>query len=199
MKRCPSLQEWLDLSEERLSASHAAALQAHLSEGCAACAAQHAWVGRVLKVFPEAKGQRLSEQTRQTLRTLAAERLVPQQKPLWITTLVRDTRRQQVAGARGNEEGVQLRYEADRYELRLWAEPSARNRWYVIGQVFEREQSCFIAPEAVALIGPEGHAQTGHTEDSEFHLSEVAQGTYRLALRLPQAELLVPELTLEWV
>lgn len=199
MKRCPTLQEWLDLAEQRLSPARAAQLEAHLTHGCASCSQQQAWVGRILTTLPQARPQRLSAQTRQTLRTLAAERLAAQEKPLWITTLLRDTRQRPTVGVRGGDEGIQLRYEAELYELRLWAEPSAANHWYVIGQIFEREQNRFITPEAVALIGPSGQAQTGHTEDAEFHLAEVAQGTYRLALRLPQAELLVPELMLEGV
>lgn len=199
MNRCPSLQEWLDLAEARTQNVRALELRAHLETGCAACVAQNAWLGRVTAAFPAVRAPGLSEKAKLSLRELAAARLEAKARPLWIATLFRDTRFQQTVGARGGDEGVQLRYEADRYEIRLWAEPTATKKWYLIGQVYTRDENRFLVSDTVALISADGTAQVAVAEEAEFHLDAVSAGTYRLALRLPDAELLVPEITLEAV
>jgi hypothetical protein len=202
MKQCPSLQDWLDLTEARTTPERAALLQAHQESGCAACAAQLAWIGRTLAAFSQVAAPGLAETTRLALRELAAARLEARERPLWIATLLRDTRLQQAAGARGSDEGIQLRYDAGDYEIRLWAEATeveAVEPWYLIGQVYDRAAQDFLSPEAVLMVGAQGNAQTAHTEDLEFHFGAVAAGTYRLAVRLSNTELLVPELTLEGV
>lgn len=199
MNRCPSLQEWLDLVDVRTSAAQAQQLTAHLESGCAACAAQQAWIGRVLTALPAGKAPGLSENTRLALRELAAARLEARERPLWIATLFRDTRRQLAAGARGSDEGIQLRYEADGYEIRLWAEATEARQWYVIGQVYSRAESCFILPDSVALLASDGTSRAARHEADEFHLEAVTSGSHRLALRLPTIELLIPELALESV
>ena len=114
--------------------------------------------------------------------------------------LPRRPRQQPVlAGARGDGDALELRYRSAAGEIRLWGEAADPAGWYLIGQVFSQTDGDFLIPEAAALIGEKDAAARydARQEDTEFHLSGVRSGVYRLELRLPEMDVLVPGIVLE--
>ena len=170
MKQCPSLQQWLDFSEGRLDSTESRLLESHRTSGCADCEAQFRWVQRIRETLPATAAQGFSNDRRNYLRELAAARIAPrpQSERFWIARLLMDSRRQPtLAGARGESEAVQLRYEIPAGEVRVWAEPSGTNGWYLIGQVYATETSDFLVPDAAALTDTFGMTlYSARTEDT---------------------------------
>ena len=119
-------------------------------------------------------------------------------RPLWIAqSLLPEIQRPfQFARAQGEEEAIQLRYTVEQYDIRLWAEPSAANRWYLIGQVFSQAENAFVSAEEALLHSDDGAALKAQPEDTEFHFPAVVSGAYRLEIRLPESYLLAPEVIL---
>ena len=197
MERCPSLREWLDYEEGRLAPADAAGMQIHLTSACVSCESQRAWVRRLLSALPQTTEQPLSAESRSYLRELAAARLTPRPRPLWIARLLPEIQRPfQLARAQGEEEAIQLRYSVEQYDIRLWAEPSAANRWYLIGQVFSQAENAFVSAEEAILHSNDGAALNAQPEETEFHFPAVVSGAYRLEIRLPESYLLAPEVIL---
>lgn len=95
------------------------------------------------------------------------------------------------AGARGAAAGAQRVYETDQHVVTLWDEAEDAGRHYVIGQVYARSGGA-MTPRAVALLLPDDTERAASCEGTEFHLTDVAPGTYLIRCTLDADELIIP-------
>lgn len=175
-------------------------LRVHLDGGCPRCAARLTDMERIRAVLPETQKAPLlvTDAVRDRVRTLFRERF-PQsgrsephrQLPISARLLFGGGQGQNASiGTRdsgGSGKMLQFLYEADTYQIDLWAEQEAGNRWYLIGQTLSTVTSRSVSPTAIVLIPEGGDSQVGHTataEAGEFHFPAVPTGTYILRLEI---------------
>jgi hypothetical protein len=171
-------EEWVDVVRGTLPASRAAAVAAHLDQGCARCArAREVW----LAVARIAEHEHLNAPPNDTVRVvraaLAASAPRDTRAPL-VATLVFDGLREARAGVRGFASGPrQLVYRADALSIDVRLEASrGTTRYRLIGQVADADR-----PEAgcgqcrVDLVAGDRALETTSTNDlGEFEVQFAA-------------------------
>lgn len=202
-KKCNiPLETLLDYQEGRLDAAATAQMQTHLTE-CAACAAQLSAFGRLLPSMREAHRYHASESALERARALYRERFQEAAAPslseriALVARLLFDGRQNvALAGARGEAgESFHLVYGADGVDLDLWQEREVGGVWAMFGQALRADGEA-MTPESVSLQGVDGVTRAATLEGSDFHLDAVSPGLYRLEIELPDAQIVVPELSI---
>ena len=117
-------------------------------------------------------------------------RLLPQRnRPSLLARLVSGS--QTLAHARGSEAQQRL-YETDQHLITLWDETDTNATRYLIGQVYEKSSGPLV-PESVTLFSPQNAQQSARQEGSEFHMAQVAPGTYALRCALESVDIVLSE------
>lgn len=193
-----SLEQLLDLHEDRLAALPAAELRRHLQTGCPACAERLRWIEETLGALPAASAPvpEPSADTLDYVRSLA--RLL---RPAGRGDgLVRHVARlifdggapRAMAEARSViAPAAQRVFETEAHLITLWDEPEEADQRYLIGQVYARAGAALL-PRSVSLLLPDAPEREAAIEGSEFHLPGVTPGIYLIRCRLDTAEVLLP-------
>ena len=117
-------------------------------------------------------------------------RMLPQpQRPSLMARLVSGG--QQLATARGGE-SLQRLYETESHLITLWDEADSGASRYLIGQVYDKASGPLV-PESVTIFATHLAEKNARQEGSEFHLPQVAPGTYVLRCSLKSAEIVLSE------
>lgn len=196
--RCGITFETLvDLQEMRLDEQTTARVQAHLEAGCPECAARLAQIARTFSALAQAERIHAPESALERARALYRERFRAPERPSLLARLLFDGRGQlALAGARGaSAEAFHLVYQAKPYDIDLWQELTEEGGWYIMGQALRSEGEA-VTPETVTLVADNGETRTATQEEGEFHLDAVEAGVYRLEVNLPDAQIIVPDLSI---
>ncbi len=192
MRRCQfGFEALLDYVEGRLRPGDRARVESHLASGCSACREQVSILESLLPQLTQALAMDLPLVSASALQF--AQNLfqtVDRQNPVesireWVGRLVFDSRlRSALAGSRDESgQSVMCLYAAGPYQVDIWAEKQPAGSWYLIGQLTDQTESRAIAVDGIAFTSISGHSQTVRQEESEFHISSVASGSYTLTLR----------------
>jgi anti-sigma factor RsiW len=177
----------VDLVEGRMPADEQARSQSHLSS-CPRCGAEYDWLRRVIDLMRTDDSQDAPPHVvARAARLLRTQPEAPQVGlRQWFAALHFDSA--QLPSAVGVRAGQpterQLLFTAAGLDLDLRVTP-ADAQWVVSGQVLGQDVGGHVE-----LKGP-GATQAPLNELSEFRLSPVAAGTYRLTLRLADFEIVV--------
>jgi hypothetical protein len=198
MKRCRiTFETLLAYCEGGAQAATQARVRKHLETGCAACEREVAWIQRLLSAF-QMENPWVPAQALAPARALFIDRYVRPETPSPLVQWARllfDSRTQLTpAFARGEQKPARHQiYRADGYEIELWQEALPQGACYIIGQVLPRKEGAIAVPESVVMTGEQGYRVTVTPEASEFHLPSVPNGRYQVQVRLPDAEIRLPE------
>ena len=198
MKRCSvSFDVLADFKDGRADDSAAALVRAHLDAGCAHCRDGITWLDKMAATLVEARRVQAPDRLVERASVLFKERFRMPVRPSLLARLSFDGRPSfSPAGARGADQAAfRLSYSTDLHDVDVWEEPVGEGSWYLIGQVLPREGDNVYQPLEVILTAGSG-VETSVTPDlPEFHLPAVAPGVYRMALKLADSEILIPEFT----
>ena len=183
-----------DLAEGRLSADERAAAEAHVSE-CARCSAQLARVEHTINLMRTDEAEDAPRDVLFSVVNLFNSRAAARQPSLVrrvLAALSFDSTQQAAAyGVRSGQAAArQMLYSAGENDLDVRVQPSGE-AWIVSGQVLGE-----CAGGRVELVGAAAEVSGELNELCEFTLPAVTSGSYRLCLRLRDAEVEVPELQL---
>lgn len=183
-------EQLLDYQEGRLSSTEKQALEQHLATGCPACQETLGWLATTLSALtpPPAPSPEALAYTQGLARLLPGATAAPGRVPLiaWLVSGGAPA----VAMARGGG-AVQRLYETEHHLITLWDEADHAATRYLIGQVYDRDKGPLV-PRAVSLLPTHGDALQAEQEGSEFHLAQVAAGTYLLHCELENTDLYLP-------
>jgi hypothetical protein len=195
MRACSTAWETLlDYREGRLSGEEAAQVRTHLEMGCASCERALADLFRLQEAFAVSELEHAPKAALKKAFALFASRQ-PATNPLqWIAQLIFDSRNAASPSfARGEAEDASQRlYRVEGFDVEVWEERGNAQTSYLIGQVLIRESGEMVTPEAVTLVTGEGTTQTARQDGGEFHFAEMLVGTYQISIRLPQGEIVLP-------
>lgn len=194
-----SLGDLTDYQDGRADDAVRARVAAHLRDGCPACERHLAWLAAMAEGIRQS-GQMVSPSySLEPARALYRERMQPQERTRWIARLVFDSRAAPAAAAlrSSNQAAFQQLYATDEHDVDLWCEPQADGTWYVIGQALPREGEEVPLPGGAELQSEGGEARAATLDGSEFHFEALPAGTYRVRIRLPQGDVVVPGVRLE--
>jgi hypothetical protein len=187
-----SFEKLVDLVEEHLTQAQQEHALAHIAM-CARCAEEYRQLERLVDLMrtdsAEEPAPAVVEDVLRLFRPRQAE--VPPTLAQRIRAVLQfDTAQRPLAlGLRSGQPAArQLLYSAGSFDLDLRLSP-AGDLWLLSGQILGPEEG-----GNVSLHGPTGSQQIRLNELNEFELSPVASGRYTLQVRLPGAELEVPDL-----
>lgn len=176
----------VDLVEGRLSGAAQAQVQAHTA-ACSRCAAELAWLARVIVLMRADNGDAAPSQVVDRAVRLFRVRRAPDplgvQQRLPAALRFDSWRTLQPLGVRGGARSERLLlFNAEGFDFDVRITRSGEV-WTVAGQVLGPEQG-----GQVALQGASGTVQGVLNELSEFKLSPVSPGTYTLIVQLSSTE-----------
>ena len=191
-----SFAKLADLAEKRATVDEQTRAQAHLAT-CSRCTAEFARVAQVMELM---KTDVATDAPRDLIANTLS--LFGQRAPAREASLLRrivaalnfdsNMNLAPAFGVRSGQSAVrQLLYSAAENDIDLRVR-SENEKWIVTGQVLGR--TC--AGGRVEIEGENGSAAAALNDLCEFILPAVPAGSYRLRLRLPDAELEIPELEL---
>jgi hypothetical protein len=180
----------IDLVEGRFSPDELAGARLHLGE-CPRCAAEMAWLERVIGLMRTDSAEHAPAQAVATAKRLFRPAAQPQARPAARTRLVAmlqfDSARTPIA--LGMRSGVpaerQLLYSVSSYLLDLRLAPQG-SLWVISGQLLGAD-----AGRQVELDGPAGTLRTTLNDLSEFVLPPAPAGAYTLRLQLDDLDIMV--------
>lgn len=189
-----SFEQLVDFQEERLPSSERGPVADHLA-GCRQCADELSEVGRLIAVM------RSDELEAPPAYAVAAARRVflerPEPRPSAVRRLIAAlsvdiSGLTPAYGFRSAQPGERtMLFSADEYDVQVTAHP-ADGSWSIEGQVLGSDHG-----GEVVLGGAGGEVSATLTDLCEFSLPRVAAGSYTLAVRLRDVEIVLPELVLE--
>ena len=197
LRRCSIPVELLyNYHDARTDAAETARIREHLASGCAECEQELRWMQHTAQTMKAAGNVVVPQHLLEQSRALFRERFPAPQRAAWFPSLVFDSRqRLAMAGARGaGTASFQLVYRTEAFDIELWQDPLENGEWYVIGQILPQRDAAEIVPTSVVLTSETGSGITVTPESSEFHLTAVLVGTYRLTLGLPDGDIEISEL-----
>jgi hypothetical protein len=200
MQRCSlALEQLVDYHDGTAPPDVRAALEAHLHDGCAACAANLAWLAAMTRGLREAAAIVPPDYSLAPALALYRERRKPAPATALLARLVFDSRRgSALAGVRSlHPAAFQLLYATEVHDLDLWCEPQADGSWYVIGQALPREGEVVPQLLAAELEGEAGETQPAVLDGNEFHFPSVPSGAYTLDVQLTPAGARIRDFRLE--
>jgi hypothetical protein len=178
---------WLvDLTDDRLGANEQQLVHDHIST-CGACAADRAWVERVIDLMrtddsidPPAPVVARAVGLFQARNAVAR----PALRQILRAALRFDSARMSAAPALRSRVPLerQLLFTSEGYNLDLRIRPQGP-LWSLSGQVFGT-----AGGEQIELNGPTGSTQSNLNTLSEFRLPPIPAGSYNLTLRLERAD-----------
>ncbi|HXG67449.1 MAG TPA: hypothetical protein VNO70_20260 [Blastocatellia bacterium] len=197
---CPEFAQLLDYIDGCLSDDAKQDVEAHLTAGCAECAASRQWYERARAVAasddtaaPPAwalkRAFRLfEERSRRPGLAERASRLV-------ASLIFDSSARPLLAGVRSTETANrQLLYRAGDYSLDVQVAPAEHNRAELFGQVLREGEMRFesVAGLSLSLVREGETVQTTATNEmGEFALSGVGVGQYNLVVETPDLTITV--------
>ena len=196
VKRCSIPFETLaDYYDGRVDENAVERIREHLAGGCGNCTEGLAWLQRTTQSMREAERTQVPQALVDRLHSLYAERFRAPVRRSLLARLSFDSRpTPALSGARGSgEEAFKLNYRTDEHDIDIWEEPAGEGAWYLIGQVLPREGDEVFQPRQVVLTAPDGAEQSVIPELQEFHVSSVPSGVYKVAIRLDDSDILIPE------
>jgi hypothetical protein len=185
----------VDLVEGRFTSSELAETWPHL-EGCPRCAAEVAWLERVIGLMRTDKVEHAPAQAvaaaKRMFRPLPQLRARPAARPQLLAILQFDSARTPIAlGMRGGAAAErQLLYSVSSYLLDLRLAPQG-SLWVISGQLLGADDG-----RQVELDGPAGTLRTTLNDLSEFVLPPAPAGSYTLKLQLEELDIMVAGLEL---
>ena len=198
VKRCGiSFEALADYNDGRADENAAEEIRRHLSADCGHCRENLEWLRRAAQTMRAASEIQVPQTLVSRLHDVYADRFrMPVRKSL-LARLTFDSRSTPAfAGARGAAaEPVRLNFSTDLHDIDLWEEPAGPGRWYIIGQVLPREGAEVLQPEEIVFTSADGSRITVTPELPEFHLPSVPTGTYEVAVRLADTELLMRDVS----
>jgi len=199
VKRCKMPFETLaDYVEGRADAQATARVRQHLDAGCRQCRESLSWLEKAMGAIRETESVQVPAASLERARALFRERFRPAPaRSSWLARLSFDGRLAPLpAMARGvSDEGFQLVYSAEEYDVDIWQEPTEAGDWYLIGQVLPHVTESRAVPLEVILAGAAQTVFTVRPDGEEFHFTAVPAGVYRMRLRLADGEMVIPDLT----
>ena len=184
----------VDYNENRAAPATAERIRAHLAADCASCRAALNWLASATPQIHAAQQTQVPDRALNRAYHLFRQRFPASARPTWRALPQFDSRNHlSFAGARGHSEGAfQMRFSAERHDVTLFQEPLAGGAWYLIGQVLPKEGNAVIVPQEVEMIGRDGKTQMFFPQGEEFHLPEIAAGTYDIVIRWEDGEIVLP-------
>jgi hypothetical protein len=178
---------WLvDLVDGRLGANEQQLIRDHIST-CGACAANHAWLERVIDLMrtDDSIDAPAPVVARAVGLFQARNTIVPPTLRQIVRAALRfDSTRMSAAPALRSRVPLerQLMFTAEGFNLDLRIRPQGP-LWSISGQVFGT-----AGGEQIELNGPTGSTQSNLNNLSEFRLPPIPAGSYNLTLRLERAD-----------
>jgi hypothetical protein len=198
LKRCSIPFETLaDYNDGRADERSAALVREHLAAGCAHCVDGIAWLRHVADTMQEAQRVQPPQRLVSRLHGLYAQRFrMPARRSL-LARLTFDGRSARAfVGARGVEQAaLRQNFSTDAHDIEIWQEPIDQGNWYLIGQVLPREGDEVIQPGEVVFTAANGEGASVTPELPEFHLPSIPAGVYTVSVKLDDADIVIPDLT----
>ena len=199
--KCPGFERLIDYLDGSLIMEDGERIEAHLSEGCQACAETRDWyvsvrqiaasddtveppawvLKRAVRIFEAKRRPRLAERIGQAVASLVFDSLA----------------RPALAGVRSTETNSrQLLYRANDYSIDLQIAPSSAGA-DLIGQVLREGESAFelVANLSLRLTGKNSYLATTDAM-GEFVIRGIEQGVYDLRVEIDASSVIIPELPL---
>jgi anti-sigma factor RsiW len=181
-----SFAQIADLVEGRLSGMAQAQAQAHAAS-CPRCAAEIAWLTRVVELMRADTGDDAPQQVIDRAVGVFRARRAPApavHQRLSAVLIFDSLRPTQPLGLRGGAPTEQqLLFNAEAFDIDIRITGSGE-LWAIAGQVLGPEQT-----GVVALHGAHGMLESALTELSEFKLAPLAPGTYTMIVQLLSVEI----------
>lgn len=203
MMHCPmTVEEWTDFCEGKSRPGRTDQLQKHLDSGCVICNAQVAFLRGVLTDLRVAASLETPIFSLAATREMFSERWAQRsvtRRSLKATLLFDGFQMPAFVGMRGVASSYSRLYQAGEYAVDLWHEPMGDGLWYLIGQATETQAKVF--PDILEAIAESNSGarypaliDRGGSQ-TEFHFEGLAVGQYAVRLSLPDAEILLPEVS----
>lgn len=170
----------------------------HLA-ACERCAADLAWLERMIAVSRGAAGEEPPGHVVERVKALFRERrrqAAPAPRLVYALLRFDSAHSAPAFGLRaGADHKRQLLLSAEGYDIDLRIAP-AEGRWSIMGQLLPMTATARAAAGSAELLGAGGSVRAGLSELSEFILPPVRAGRYNLTISLDGSVILIPGLEL---